>query len=140
MIRTRNKSSGNSVVSLTPMIDAVFLLLIFFLVATMAKKQKRDIEIELPDSRSAAKLVADDKRLVLGIDANGVFYLDGAPTTLNIVHDELRTVAATNPSRQIRIDADRQAPARNVVQILDLCQFRGLQNVGLRTYDRFYNR
>ena len=50
-----------------PLIDCVFLLLIFFLVSTMFKKENRDINIIPPESDSAVKLPPDDKQVVVGI-------------------------------------------------------------------------
>ncbi len=47
-------------VSMSPLIDCVFLLLIFFLVATMSKKVNKDVDIRLPESNSAVKRLATD--------------------------------------------------------------------------------
>ena len=49
-------------VSMSPLIDCVFLLLIFFLVSTMTKVKNRDISVDLPTSESAIKLKPDDKQ------------------------------------------------------------------------------
>jgi len=140
MLLRKNKRDTVADVALTPMIDCVFLLLIFFLVATMYKKQQKDIDIILPESRSAEKLVPDDRKLVIGIDVGGRFYLEGVQTTLTGMLEHLKDVAANDPSRQIRLDIDRNTPAQSVVEVLNLCQFRGLMNVGIRTYDDYYNR
>lgn len=64
-------------VSMSPLIDCVFLLLIFFLVSTMTKVKNRDISVDLPTSESAIKLKPDDKQAIVGLDAEGNFYWDG---------------------------------------------------------------
>ena len=66
-------------VSMSPLIDCVFLLLIFFLVSTMTKVKNRDIPVDLPTSESAVKLKPDDKQAIVGLDAEGNFYWDGQP-------------------------------------------------------------
>lgn len=124
---------------MSPLIDCVFLLLIFFLVATMFKKENRDINIVPPESESAVKLPPDDKQTVIGIDAEGEVFWQGAPVTRTDLHARLRTLAEEDPVRRIRLDADANAPFEKVVELLDRCQFRGLTNVGIRTYDDRYN-
>ncbi|GHC02711.1 ExbD/TolR family protein [Cerasicoccus arenae] len=136
-----SQANNNKIeVSMAPMIDAVFLLLIFFLVATMMKKEDKDIEITPPESISAIKKPADDKAVVVGISQTGEFFYEGRPASVNLLHQELRDLSASEPDRQIRLDADAQAPFNSVVQVMDICQFRGLQNVVIRTYDEKYNR
>jgi len=136
----RTSGEDEPEVSMSPLIDCVFLLLIFFLVATMYKKKDKDIAIVPPESVSAQRLLADDKAIVIGIDRGGRYYWEGAPATANQLHQSLRSVAATSPDRQIRLDADEMTPFECVVEVLDICQFRGLRNVGIRTYDDRYNR
>lgn len=127
-------------ISMSPLIDCVFLLLIFFLVATMSKKANKDVDIRLPESKSAIKRLATDEQIVIGIDSQGNVFLEGKPASIMVLHDALRTEALANPSQQIRIDADAEAPLANVVEVVDICQFNHLDEVVLRTYDENYNR
>jgi biopolymer transport protein ExbD len=122
-----------------PLIDCVFLLLIFFLVSTMFKKENRDINIIPPESDSAVKLPPDDKQVVLGINPEGEVFWQGVAVSRMDLHSRLRNQAVDDPDKRIRVDADAEAPFEFVVEILDLCQFRGLTNVGIRTYDDRYN-
>ena len=127
-------------VDLSPLIDCVFLLLIFFLVSTMIKKDNKNIAIDLPISESAVQLRPDDNVMVLGIDAACNVYFEGAPATLTQLHENLRHVAMATPGIRIRLDADAITPIHRIIEVLDICQFRGLHNVGIRTYDQSYNR
>lgn len=136
-LRPRNRIEPE--VSMGPLIDCVFLLLIFFLVSTMFKKENRDIDIVPPESDSAVKLPPDDKQQVVGITAAGEVFWQGVPVTRTDLHARLRQQADVDPEMRIRLDADAAAPFELVVEMLDLCQFRGLANVGIRTYDDRYN-
>jgi biopolymer transport protein ExbD len=136
----RDRDGDDAEVMMSPLIDAVFLLLIFFLVATMLKKEKRDIDITPPESRSAVKLIPDDDNLVLGVDIDGGFYWQGIEVELDELHGRLREVAVTTPDRRVRLDADVETPSIYVVQLLDLLRFNNMTNVGIRTYDTRYNR
>ncbi|MGF1453621.1 MAG: ExbD/TolR family protein [Opitutales bacterium] len=134
------KSQAKAEVDMSPMIDAVFLLLIFFLVSTMFKKEDRDIDVDLPESESALEVRPDDETLVIGIDEGGRLYLQGQPTTKTKLLYDLRVTASNDPGRRIRLDTDRNTPFATVVEVLDLLQFRNLSNVVIRTYDEYYNR
>ena len=138
-MRMRGRQRPDAEVSMGPLIDCVFLLLIFFLVATMMKKEDRDINILPPESSSAVKLPPDDDQVVVGIDFDGEVYWMGSPVSRTDLHERLKTQSIEDPERRIRLDADAEAPFESVVEVLDLCQFRGLSNVGIRTYDEKYN-
>lgn len=139
-MRLRKPQEDEIEVALTPLIDAVFLLLVFFLVATMMKKNLKDVDIALPESASAERLPPDGNRFVIGVDSMGEFFVEGVPATLQTLHDSLGQLSLTAPERQVRLDVDRNAPASAVVEIVNLCQFRGILNVGIRTYDENYGR
>ncbi len=139
-MRIHRKQEDAAEVMMSPMIDAVFLLLIFFLVATMLRKDSQDIDIIPPESVSAVKLIPDEHTLVLGVNEQGDFFWQGVGVSLNELHHRMREVSVVDPERRIRLDADFQTPFVYVVQVLDLAQFNRMHNVGIRTYDNRYNR
>jgi biopolymer transport protein ExbD len=126
-------------IGLIALIDCIFFLLMFFMVATSFKQQNvqrqtKDIPIVLPTA--SATLTAGDAAkapLVIGIDAQGGLYVDNARTTLQALHDRLREEAARSPGRPVRIDGDRRTPYQHIVHVLDLCQFEGLTQVSMHT-------
>lgn len=118
-------------VQMTPMIDCVFLLLIFFLVSSQMKKIEKELPVELPESAAALNVKASDDMLVVGIDATGRFYLGAEPVSMETLRTRLHETALADPHQRIRIDGDRLAPFQSLVHILDICQFEGLRNVGV---------
>jgi biopolymer transport protein ExbD len=125
---------------MSPLIDCVFLLLIFFLVSSMTKVKNKDIPVYLPVSESAIKLKPDDKQAIVGIDSDGNLYWDGQPCSTNFMLEQLRATCIKTPGRRVRIDMDREAPFGRFVEVMDACQFYNLSNIGIRTYDENYNR
>ena len=119
-------------VQMAPLIDCVFLLLIFFLVATTLRKIERELPIELPQSAAAMDVAQVQGRLVISLDSIGGIHIGGEPVPLSVLHERLRSAAARNPNQRIRIDGDRRAPFQAVVHIVDLCQFEGLTRVSIR--------
>ena len=122
-------------VQMAPLIDCVFLLLIFFLVATTLKKIERELPLKLPESAAAIRVRRSEDVLVVGVTRRGRLFLGDQAVTQAVLHERLRKVASANPEKRVRIDADRLTPFQYVVQVFDLCQFEGLRNVGVHTKD-----
>ena len=123
-------------VQMAPLIDCVFLLLIFFLVATTLKKIDRELPLELPESAAAVAAPRADDLLVVSLDSAGRFYLGSSPASVGMLHERLREAARANPDHKIRIEGDRTAPLEAIVHVLDLCNFEGLKNVRIRANDQ----
>jgi biopolymer transport protein ExbD len=132
-VRVNLNDEEGAEIQMAPLIDCVFLLLIFFLVATTLKKIEKELRIELPDAAAAIEVAAQDDLLVIGVDRTGQLFLDAKPIATGDLHTRLRQIAQANPAQRIRIDADRHTPFQYVVQVFDLCQFEGLRNVGVHT-------
>lgn len=128
-------------IGLIALIDCIFFLLMFFMVATTFKqgelqKQAKVLPVVLPAAAaSLEQAAAADAPLVIGIDKDGRFYLDGATVTLTALRERLHREAAASPGRPVRIDGDRRAAYQHIVHVLDLCQFEGLTNIAMHTRD-----
>jgi biopolymer transport protein ExbD len=120
-------------VQMAPLIDCMFLLLIFFLVATTLKKIVREIPVELPYAEAAVETAEEPDVLVIGLDREGQMYLNGTQANRDLVMAELQ-VAGTSGQR-VRLDADRLIPYESVLEIIEWCHVRGVMDVGLHTLD-----
>lgn len=126
-------------ISLIALIDCLFFLLMFFMVATSFQKQaegkaQKQLPITLPESAvSLDKPAADPSPLVIGVDVKGGLYWGRDPVTTVELRDRLHAEARRDPSRAVRIDGDTQVPYQEVVHLLDLCQFEGLTHIAMRT-------
>ena len=127
-------------ISLSPLIDCVFLLLIYFLVATMFKKDDKDINIDLPISTSALEMAPDDDVIMLGVNKNGTLFHQGLKSDLNELKSVLQQLSIAHPDSSFRLDCDKEAPFYRIVEVLDMCQFMGFKNIGIRTFDEKYNQ
>jgi biopolymer transport protein ExbD len=116
------KSTALGKLNLTPMIDVVFLLLIFFLVATKFEEQERELDVVLPQASEAMPLTAKPKELFVNIDREGRYVVNGQQLNLAALLDTLRQAAASNPGRQtVIIRADKRCYWQFVVNVMDLC-------------------
>jgi biopolymer transport protein ExbD len=122
--------------SVTPLIDVVFLLLIFFLVATRFAEEEREIEIELPTASQSLPLTAEPREMFINIDKDGQFFMEGKFRHPEQVEQLLRQAAANNPLTQtVVIRADRTADWQFVLTAFDLCKKAGIYNYTAITDD-----
>ena len=138
-MRIRRSSEDKLEIGMSSLIDCVFLLLIFFLITTGAKKENRDIDIDLPVSTSSLDVPPDNDTMVIGVNKEKMLFYNGRPVTISELHQILLELSEENHDRRIRVDCDKAVAFSRVVEILDLCSFRGLRNVAVRTYDEQYN-
>ena len=138
-MRIRKKDDDDVTLEMSPLIDCVFLLLIFFLITTVAKKENRDIDIDLPVSTSSLDVPPDNDTMVIGVNKEKMLFYNGRPVTVSELHQILLELSEENQDRRIRVDCDKAVAFSRVVEVLDLCSFRGLHNVAVRTYDEQYN-
>lgn len=121
-------------VNLTPLIDVVFLLLIFFMVSTTFEHQSR-IQIELPEATAEATK-PDDESLEIIIDAQGRFFLGEQ----QVVNTELKTLKGAiskavgeREGMPVIIRADAKTPHQAVITALDATSQLGLTRISLAT-------
>ena len=120
-------------VSLTSMMDCIFLMLIFFLVSSQLKKVEKEIPITLPESDTARSVKATPDLISVGVDTKGNLYVNSKPVGPAGLRSALHEAAKENPDRRIRVCGDVYAPFRSVVQVLDACKLEGLNVVGVLT-------
>ena len=132
-MRIETEDEEQVAVQMAPLVDCVFLLIIFFLVATTLKKIEKELPLELPEAAAAISKQVQDNMTIISIDRQGGLYLGSEPVGQGYLSQKLRELAKQEPNHRIRIDADRNAPMWSAVQVLDLCNFENLTNVGIKT-------
>lgn len=127
------RSAENPELQMAPLIDCVFLLLIFFLLATTLKKIEKELPLELPHSAAAVDIPEEPDLLIISVDRAGRKYIGSEPMGTRALHRYIKDAAQKDPDRRVRVDADELTRYRDVVEVIELCQFEGLRNVGLHT-------
>jgi biopolymer transport protein ExbD len=128
------RSSVIANLSLTPLIDVVFLLLIFFLVTSEFEEEERHLDIVLPTATSAAPMVHRPREIVIDVDAAGAIYLRGRPVQTEELERILVTAVAENPANQsVVIRADQATTFQPVVTVMDLCNRAGISDYSVTT-------
>lgn len=117
--------------SLTPLIDVVFLLLVFFLVATRFAEEERELEVKLPTASEARPLIIKPRDIELSIDEAGNYYFGaGEPMTMEQIEQELARASANNPlSQTVVIRAHQSCRWNDVARAVNMCHRAGLMDV-----------
>ena len=112
------------------LIDILAILLIFFIVTTTFQKNQPQLQINLPESRTAEQAPAENSQpLVLRIKSADQITLDEKPVTLETLADALKALREQAPARPIAMQADREAPFGVVVKALDALRDAGIKNI-----------
>lgn len=126
LIRVRSTDEGPSL-DMTPMIDTVFNLLIFFLVATTFHQFEREMRIALPAAKAGGPISVVLRELVINVDKQGQMIVAGRRVT----SDELRTIvteaANANGEQKVTVRGDRNTAYGQVVAVLDICKAAGIR-------------
>ena len=132
LIKPESPAMGVTV-EMTPMIDIVFLLLIFFLVATTFHQSEREMKIALPFAASAGPISTMLRELIINVDDAGKIILSGQV----IEADRLRVIVSeavkANPEQKVTVRGDRHVAYGAIASVLDICKSAGIQEPYLDT-------
>jgi len=117
---------------ITPLIDIVFILLIFFIVSSVFKKEELALDLSLPSS-SAKELEVEIKQINIELSTNNLAYL-GKVISFSQLDFELSKILKRDKPVIIRIDKD--VKYERVVQLLDIVQKNSFDNLSLVTKEQ----
>jgi biopolymer transport protein ExbD len=124
----------DAAVDMAPMIDLVFLLLIFFMVASVVTELDK-VEVEIPRSEHA-KVPEDTKgRMMLSIDANGQIYDGTSPVTINELKPMIADELDMNPDLRILVRADRRVEYKTCKDLMIACGAVGATDLIYATFE-----
>jgi biopolymer transport protein ExbD len=117
-----NKGRTAGIVDLTPMLDVVFQLLLFFIVASRFADQERELNVVLPQASEAKPLIAKPQEFFVNVDREGKYFIGGRLAALSELDRQLAQLSANNPGRQtVVIRADKKCDWEFVVAVMNAC-------------------
>lgn len=135
-MRIRTKQPDASIhLDFVPMVDTLFNLLIFFLLATTIKQAEREMNIALPSAGAGAPLTASLRELVVNVDAAGQIVVAGRPMEPEALRDMVKGLVEGNPEQKVSVRGDRTTAYANVVRALDICKGAGVSEPYLDTIE-----
>lgn len=115
-------------VNLTPLIDMVFILLIFFLVTASFTKES-GIDVDRPSAETATR--QERGNLIIAINQNGEIWIDNQRVDLRAVRAQVQRLHAQNPEGTVIITADKQSRSGLMVDVMDQVRLAGVSNIAI---------
>ena len=130
MRRRRHTDQGNEEtdINLTPMLDIVFIMLIFFVVTTSFVKES-GIEVNRPTAQTAEQ--RDHGNILIAITPNGEVWIYKRPVDIRAVRAVVERLVAENPEGGVIIQGDREAQIGLLVKVMDQVRKAGIVNVSI---------
>ena len=110
------------------LVDILTILLIFFVVSTTFKRDQPEVQINLPDSKTATKKPAEMEHSVVSVDANDDIKLDGKTIVVEELQDAVNQLPPTKKS-SLALQADKKASFGTIVKVMDALKLAGVKNL-----------
>ena len=128
MIRRRRKKREESTLDLTPMLDIVFIMLIFFIVTTSFIKES-GIEV---NRRNAENAERDQKgNIIVASSENNEIFIDRRKVDLRAIRPNIIRLKAENPEGSVIIQADKASQTGLLVEAMDQIRLAGVQEISI---------
>lgn len=126
-IHTEQETSA-ATVNITPLIDVVFILLIFFLVTASFTKEA-GVEVNRPTAQTAVR--QERGNLIIAVKKSGEIWIDNQKVDLRSIRAHVERLHAQNPEGTVIIKADKDARTGATVEVLDQVRLAGVSNVAI---------
>lgn len=120
-------------INLTPMLDVVFIMLIFFIVTTSFVKES-GVQINRPSAATANK--KEKANILIAIRNNHEIWIDKRMIDIRAVRSNIERLKASNTQNSVVIQADKDAKTGTLVKVMDQIRMAGIQNISLSTLQK----
>jgi biopolymer transport protein ExbD len=130
ILRGRQADEDGLEVDLSPLIDVIFLLLIFF-VLTTSFSQEKQLQIERPSASTGSDV--DSEPLRVALDSKGVAFVNGSEVAPWLLQARVEAILRGRPGTEVLLIADERVPSGRMVEVIDQCRLAGASNVAIAT-------
>jgi biopolymer transport protein ExbD len=129
----RRDRSEDATINLTPMIDVVFLLVIFFMVGSKFSEAESRIDVNIPSVGEMRSITREPDERIVAIGLDGSITLDGTPATLAQVTEALRRQHANYPDLKVAVRGEARLTLQQTVEVLHAVRSSGVDHIGIST-------
>ena len=129
----RMREQPQSEVSMTPMLDVVFIMLIFFIVTATFVKEA-GIDVNRPDAATAVK--KENANILIAIGPNNDIWIDRRMVDVRSVRPNIERLHAENPQGSVVIQADKDSKTDTLIQVMDASRQAGVFNVSIAAQEQ----
>ncbi len=128
----QQQQDEESEINITPMLDVVFIMLIFFIVTATFVKEA-GIDVNRPDAATAVK--QEKANILIAIGANDSIWIDRRQVDIRSVRPNIERLHAENPQGTVVIQADKESKTNTLIQVMDASRQAGVFNVSIAAQD-----
>lgn len=125
----RQLADEEEAINLMPLIDMVFLLLIFFLVATTIASEERELDMQLPTTAMVQPLSAPPQQVIINVMQDGTKRIAGKNYPDPDLRNMLQRMAENEPNREVLIRADQESMHKYFAGVASMCREVGINEV-----------
>jgi biopolymer transport protein ExbD len=118
---------------IAPMVDIVFLLLIFFLVTWNFSRSETELDVKVPKAREGKETRRAVGEVILNVKSNGTVVMNRRQMNGTELQDTLQKIASLYPDQAVILRGDESTDYRHVVEVLDTCRRANIWNVAFAT-------
>ena len=128
----QQQQEEESEINITPMLDVVFIMLIFFIVTATFIKEA-GIDVNRPDAPTAVK--QEKANILIAIGPNNDLWIDRRQVDIRSVRPNIERLHAENPQGSVVIQADKESKTDTLIQVMDASRQAGVYNVSIAAND-----
>ncbi|PHQ31927.1 ExbD/TolR family protein [Rhodopirellula bahusiensis] len=126
----RNRGTEDATINLTPMIDVVFLLVIFFMVSSKMDSSDSGVQVNVASADMQSMARTPDQRIV-EVRNDGSLLLDGTPMSSEQLTKTLKQQRSVYPGLQVSVRGDSDSSLHHVVKVMRQIELAGVQKMGV---------
>ncbi|MFT7536711.1 MAG: biopolymer transport protein ExbD [Hyphomicrobiaceae bacterium] len=127
-MRLESDDDSDGGINMMPLVDVVFLLLIFFLAATTFATEEVELDLRLPEAKSGQAGKAN-KQLIINVSQDGTLTVSGRAVTMEALRQKLVAAVARNKEQAVLVRGDKAAQFGVGLQVLDTCRLAKIKKV-----------
>lgn len=128
-----NNSDDEADIDITPMLDVVFIMLIFFIVTSTFIKES-GIDVNRPQAATAVKKAKAN--ILIAINDNNEIWIDRRQVDIRSVRPNIERLHAENPQGSVVIQADKESKTDTLIQVMDASRQAGVYNVSIAAQEQ----
>lgn len=129
----RRRSTEGDDMNMTPLIDVVFNLLVFFLVATSFQRVQRELQVNLPKAKASEAVSMEIQPIAVTVAKDGTITMGGRAVAPAELPARLKEAMAAAQKPRVFVRGDAKAYHESIVAVLNACQEAGIRDVSLAT-------
>jgi len=130
-VRIRRPSNGGEIINMTPLIDMMFILIIFFSVSSTFREEERDIQVNLPRESQSQTLTSAKRVIVVNVRRNGTYVVLDRQVTIEEMLPIIASAVKNDATQKVLIRADEEALHGYVARAVAVCKHAGVNEANI---------